>query len=97
SSISTLLTEVECPIPSSHAAAFVAAGYYIILQSEGIDKAKAWIADLGDAIQSNYARIDDKVATSSGHPGAKYSANLPPAEQGLPDLESELRRTGLIA
>lgn len=60
-SIATLLTKVQCPLPPTHAAALVAAGYSVVLQEDGKDAADAWRTEVEKGVQQNYAAIDKKV------------------------------------
>lgn len=60
--IVTLLTEVLCPMPSTHAAALVAAGYAMMLEQFDQSKANLWINGLQEKINSNYTRINNVIS-----------------------------------
>lgn len=110
--IETLLTQVECPVPPTHSAAFLAAGYALVLKSEGLTKAQDWMSMMNIKIKENTARIDQKVRDfykihpdllneidpdrSPRNPDG-YSTSRNPSEQGLPTFEEEMERTGLIS
>jgi hypothetical protein len=61
--IKTLLTQVRCPLAPDHSAAFVAAGYTMLVQDpqKGLEAATAWMADLETGIKENYAQINKVV------------------------------------
>lgn len=114
--IETLLTEVRAPLPPTHAALFVAAGYSMMLKEEGLHAANDWRARMEPWAGENYRRINEEVRTHYWmHPEALqqvperywnkpaplrdpegYSPHYTPDEQGLPDFEEEMVRTGLI-
>ncbi|MBP6882645.1 MAG: hypothetical protein KBC15_03785 [Candidatus Levybacteria bacterium] len=110
--IETLLTQVECPVPPTHSAAFLAAGYALVLKSEGLTKAQDWMSMMNIKIKENTARIDQKVRDfytihpdllneidpdrSPRNPDG-YSTSRNPSEQGLPTFDEEMERTGLIS
>jgi hydroxymethylpyrimidine pyrophosphatase-like HAD family hydrolase len=55
---------VLCPLPSTHAAALIAAGYDFCLsegRSEGQAKAEEWKAEMQEIVSSYYQRIDQEV------------------------------------
>jgi hypothetical protein len=60
--IETLLTQVQCPLPADHAAAFVAAGYTMILQEQGVAAANEWKDRLEQGVRENYRSINKRVA-----------------------------------
>lgn len=94
-SIKKLLTEVKCPLPSTHTAAFVAAWYSEMLEHKPAEEVKLQLHDLGENIKRNYQEIDLIVRASN--PESKgFDPAKTPQEQGLPDIVSELKRTGLI-
>lgn len=114
--IFTLLTEVRCPLPNTHAAAIVAAGYLKMLESEGQQAANDWRNELEIKMNENYAAIDQTVAdyyekfpeaadqvperywgksVPKRNPSG-YSPDFTPRDQGLPELQDELVRTGLV-
>lgn len=110
--IEILLTKVKCPIPSTHTAAFVAAGYSMVLKRDGQEEAEIWKERLHKGIQENYAQIDRMVQmyyeqnpqTLNDIPQGKPSRNphgyepaYMPQQQGLPDIDSELKRVSLIS
>lgn len=103
--IETLLTEVHCPLPPTHAAAFVAAGYSLVLERDGIDAANKWKTLIEEKIKSNYKKIDEIVTNywitnpeliKEDSRISGYDPRLSPQDQGLPNIEEELVRTGLI-
>lgn len=59
--IFALLTQVKCPIPPTHRAAFFVAGYYMILEQSGIQKASEWKSKLQGMMTENYKEIDRMV------------------------------------
>lgn len=59
--IRTLLTEVKCPLPPTHIAAFVTAGYYMMLEQSGIKSAQEWKNNLQESIKKNYKDIAEIV------------------------------------
>lgn len=109
--IVTLLTEVKCPLPPTHAAVFVAAGYSMILEKEGQEAAKNWKAKIEEGVKRNYQEIDQMVAEYYAknpdelknipedkpprNPNGYEPAYLP-QEQGLPTVTIELKRADLI-
>lgn len=110
--IETLLTRVKCPLPPTHTAAFVAAGYSMVLEKDGLEAANAWKERLEKGVQENYEQMDRMVEMYyQQHPDKLndvpegrlkrnpkgYEPNYLPQQQGLPDINSELKRTGLIA
>lgn len=111
--IETLLGEVKCPVPPTHTAAFLAAGYSLVLESEGLPKAQEWLAMMKIKIKENTEKINQRVREYyEKHPELKnepkeaergprnfngYSPNRNPNEQGLPTFDEEMRRTNLIA
>lgn len=56
--ISTLLTQVKCPLPPTHVAAFVAAGYSMVLQEKGLQEANKWKDQMQETVRKNYQEID---------------------------------------
>lgn len=60
-SIATLLTQVKCPLPPTHAAALVASGYSLVLQEKGKPAADKWKDEVEKGVQANYADIDKRV------------------------------------
>lgn len=114
--IMKLVSEVKCPLPPTHAATFVAAGYNIVLNERGAEAAQAWKNNVEQAINQNVNEIDARVRHYyEQFPDALqivperywngpvpprnlngYSANYGPEEQGLPKLEDELERVGLV-
>lgn len=114
--IRTLLTEVQCPLPPTHAAAIFAAGYAMVLEERGLEVANRWRTIIEDEMNQNIARVNQRVANYyQRYPEATtkvperlwgkkhipnrnlegYSPAYGPEEQGLPNLEDELVRTGL--
>jgi hypothetical protein len=110
-SIGVLLTQVRCPLPPTHTATFVAAGYSLMLEREGIESANEWLQCLEIGVQGNYQTMDEMVALywqqhadeALIHPQDKPARNLngydpaySPVEQGLPSITDELVRVYLI-
>jgi hypothetical protein len=119
--VEILLANVACPLPPTHAAAFVASGFMMMLERTGSrTEAEAWAAQLEARISDNYIKMDALVASYyKRHPEAAeivpermwgepeatrpprnlsgYDPLYTPDEQGLPNLEDELVRTGLLA
>lgn len=60
--ISHLLTEVKCPLPPTHAASLVAAGFSLALEQKGADYALAWRDQIEQGLRDNYNAIDALVA-----------------------------------
>jgi hypothetical protein len=60
--IETLLTDVKCPLPPTHAAAMLAAGYSLVVQREGAEAAHNWRAQVEAGVQANYQTMDQMVA-----------------------------------
>lgn len=75
--IATLLTQVRCPLPPTHAAALVAAGYSLELQSNGIEVANLWRDQVEIGIRENYTAMDDIVRA--------YYAEYPEALNQVPE------------
>jgi hypothetical protein len=82
--IETLVSEMACPIPPSHLAAYVAAGYMMMLEQSGKREAGDWIVKMGERVKDNYERIDYTVRASGR--GDRYRPYDSPVKQGLPDL-----------
>lgn len=109
--IETLLTEVKCPLPPTHTAAFVAAGYHLIIESKGLTAANEWKKHLESKVKQNFEAMNAQVQAfykanpeklNDNKPGKPkrnphgYEPYYTPVEQGLPSLQSELERTGLV-
>ena len=114
--IETLLTEVKCPLPPTHAAAMVAAGYSMVVRESGAEAAHAWRQRMQESVRRNYEDINATVASyyekypeMLGHIPERYWGQKAPArhlegyspaytpeEQGLPTLQDEMVRTGLM-
>ena len=109
--IETFLTKARCPLPPTHAAAFVAAGYSLLLERDGLEAANAWRDRMQNEVAENYRQMNAMVVSywahhqqeAQEHPTNKpphnifgYDPAYPPSEQGLPTLEDELARTGLM-
>jgi hypothetical protein len=113
--IRTLLVDVRCPLPPTHTAAMVAAGYSMMLEQQGTDAADAWRAELQTEMNDNVQVINQTVTDYYqrfpeaakqvperfwGKPVPArslegYSPAYGPEEQGLPNIDDELVRTGL--
>jgi hypothetical protein len=109
--IATLVSEVKCPIPPTHAAAFLAGAYRLLLESVDANRASRWLSELEPHVRKNYALIDRLVserfaaeATQVSQPALSgvspahsgYNPAVSPMLQGLPNPLSELERVGLI-
>ena len=109
--IEILLTQVKCPLPPTHTATFLAAGYSMVIKERGLDEAIKWKDRVSEGINRNYKEIDTIVQRYyqenpqelNNIPDKKpprkpngYDASYLPQEQGLPDAISEFERTGLI-
>ena len=105
--IARLVTESDCPIPPSHAAAYVAAGYHLVLTHQGVELAEAWIRDVEPRVAANYWRINDIVHRHwRRSPDARrptdgrrmppsylgYEPAFSPRHQGLPAVGEDLIR-----
>ncbi|HVZ12002.1 MAG TPA: hypothetical protein VG965_03150 [Patescibacteria group bacterium] len=104
--IEKLIAESECPLPPTHSAAFVAAGYLLVLEEKGHEAAEAWKTDIQKKFTDNWNKINRKAADfHQSHPEIKekypnintegYDPSLIPELQGLPNLEDELDRLGI--
>lgn len=108
--ISTLLTQNKCPLPPTHQAAFLAAGYTLVLEQQGKEAADEWRKKIQIDIDRNYKEIDlmvqkyyqenpDQLSIiPEGKPPRNPNGYEPaylPSDQGLPDMETELDRLGL--
>lgn len=60
--IRTLLTEVKCPLPPTHAAAIFAAGYSMVLESDGPEAADQWRAMVESEMNQNTHDVNQRVA-----------------------------------
>jgi hypothetical protein len=60
--VETLLTEVKCPLPPTHAAALVAAGYSMVVREDGPEAAHAWRERMQASVRSNYEEMDTMTA-----------------------------------
>lgn len=79
--IETLLTQVHCPLPPTHAATLVAAGYSLVLQKEGLEAANAWKDRIEAGVKENYRQMDEIVTNYyNDHPQAL--AEVPERYQG---------------
>jgi hypothetical protein len=65
--IATLLTEVRCPLPPTHAAALVAAGYALTLEKDGSRAADAWKQAVESKTLHNYQLMNEMVAAYYKH------------------------------
>ncbi len=110
--IETLLTEVKCPLPPTHTASFIAAGYNLLISEQGREIAEKWKDEMQEKVKKNYAAINHLVQEyyrnnpselNNNKPGKPkrnplgYEPYYTPQEQGLPDLKAELLRTHLIS
>lgn len=60
--IRTLLTEVQCPLPPTHAAAIFASGYSMVLESRGSEVADHWRAMVENEMNQNTHDVNQRVA-----------------------------------
>lgn len=110
SAVDALLTQVHCPLPPTHFAAFVAAGYSLVLEETGgsVEAAERWREEMQGKIQENwriingmvkmyYEQYPEKREENKGANFEAYDPNFLPEQQGLPPIESELVRVGLQA
>lgn len=110
--IEKLLSQVKCPLPPTHAATFIAAGYSMMIEQSGLEAANVWKQRLEPAVQANYREMDERVATHWKQYPEKakmrleskpardlqnYDPAYKPSDQGLPGLTDELLRVELIA
>jgi hypothetical protein len=93
--LTTLLTEVKCPLPPTHAAAFFTAAYNMVAAEKGKEAADDWGYAAQEKIKANYVEIDNLAKKGGEEKG--YNPSKSPNEQGLPELFNELKRTGLIS
>lgn len=85
-SIEKLLTEVKSPLPPTHSAAFVAAGFSLVLKEQGIEAANLWKQKVEKGVRENYRRMDEIVTEYyNKHPEALaqvperfWGKNIPP-------------------
>lgn len=75
--VETLLTEVHCPLPPTHAAALVAAGYSLMLQDHGLQAANEWKQHIETGVRANYRHMDKMVAD--------YYHDFPEAADHVPE------------
>ncbi len=101
--IETLVTQMKCPLPPTHTAAFIAAGYWMLLRDAHLSAASQWVNRLEPDVRENYREIDHIVDTFCKKDPGKRSEELrgfdpahSPASQGLPDAISELMRVDLL-
>lgn len=94
--IKTLLTQSKNPIPPTHMAAFVAAGRILVAQRDGEEVARQWTKDVEEAARQNTQDIDRIVREATDGQQSGYNPKLTPTEQGLPSVQSEIERLGLI-
>lgn len=104
--ITTLLTDIKCPLPDTHTDAFIAAGYTLLLETGDLEAARAWKDKMQIEVAKNYDEIDTIVRNyHSTHPEIAqqnqgidinaYDPSFIPELQGLPSLDDELERTHL--
>ena len=95
--IETLTCEVECPLPPTHNANFLAAGYILMLQKEGLTAAEEWMQRVGQKALANYEHINDLIQKNTSGQEQEYNPKKKPSEQGLPSSTEALQAKGLIA
>jgi hydroxymethylpyrimidine pyrophosphatase-like HAD family hydrolase len=59
--IEMFLTEVKCPLPPTHAAAMLAAGYSLVVRESGPEAAHEWRQRMQEAVKANYDEMSDIV------------------------------------
>lgn len=59
--IERFLTEMACPIPPSHRAAYISAGYSLVLERNGKQEADLWVKRVGENMDQNYKGINKTV------------------------------------
>jgi hypothetical protein len=59
--LEAMLTQVRCPLPPTHAATLVAAGYISVLEQHGLPAAEEWSQKMQKAVTDHYASIDKQV------------------------------------
>jgi 8-oxo-dGTP pyrophosphatase MutT (NUDIX family) len=90
--IETLLTEVKSPLPPTHAAAMLAAGYLMVLETtpedgrDALEVATEWRDRVSKKVAENYAAINQRVASYyekfpevTGHVPERYWSKAIPA------------------
>lgn len=60
--VEMMLTQIHCPLPSTHAAALLAAGYSLELQANGQEAAESWKQRVQTGLGENYQLMDEAVA-----------------------------------
>jgi len=100
--IETLVTQSHTPLPPTHGVAFIAVGYYLVLQNKGMIQAESWKERVLGLAQKNYQTINSFVAKKAkgkkyNHRLSSYNPLLPPTQQGLPQARIDLQRIELIA
>jgi hypothetical protein len=75
--VEILLTDVKCPLPPTHAAALVAAGYSLVVQESGSEAAHAWRQRLELSVRENYEAMNAMTAA--------YYAQHPEALEQVPE------------
>lgn len=86
-SIEKLLTQVKCPLPMTHAGAFLMLGYELQkLERIQFESPEGWLRRVQMEMDANYAEID-RMSTLG-----KYDPKVTAAGQGLPSFRSELDR-----
>lgn len=75
--IHTLLSEVKTPLPPTHAAAMVAAGYLMVLEQHGEAAAHRWRDELSETMNENYQEINRRIS--------RYYERFPEAAKQVPE------------
>lgn len=109
--IMTLLTKVKCPVAATHGAVFVAAGYTMMIEKEGIKKANEWknevekgsrqnVEDMNRMIEEFYKKnphlLKDQPEGKPPRNPHGYEPAYKPEEQGLPRPTTALEVEKLI-
>ena len=107
-SIEVLTCEVECPLPPTHAANYIAKGYELMLrrhagEPNSTEIANQWLSSMQQRTKDYWERINRRVSifhqenpqVRENNPSMNpdgYDPNFTPEVQGLPNLDSELIR-----
>ncbi len=75
--VEILAAQVQCPLPPTHAAALVAAGYSLEVQEHGVEAAEEWKRRVEAQMQANYRLMDEMVST--------YYAKHPESHNQVPE------------
>lgn len=98
--IMKLLTQVKCPIPYSHCAAWVTKGYQKMLERSSRKETEAWKKQAEKGVKDNYAQIDaivakdlqehpEKLTTFPPRMATKVEANIKAFMKSRPNAKPE--------